>query len=182
MPAPVATTSIMASPKSSCLRRISIDIVASAPCTRSIGAAGPYHVHVASFSAFIFDMDGVIINSTAIHTKAWIRYLRQHGIDLPDVGARMLGKHNDEIVREFFGSHDLSREDVFRHGARKEALYRELIAPVFEENIVPGIRDFLERANQAGVPVAVATNAERGNLDFVLERADIRKYFRTVAS
>ena len=60
-------------------------------------------------SAFLFDMDGVIIDSTVTHTEAWKGYLLTHGIEIPDIEQRMLGKHNDAIVRDFFPSGDLTR-------------------------------------------------------------------------
>ncbi len=43
---------------------------------------------------------------------------------------------NDEIVAEFIGTH-LSAEEVFRHGAAKEALYRDLIRPEIDRRLVP---------------------------------------------
>jgi len=47
-----------------------------------------------------------------------------------------------------------------------------------EESLVPGLRPFLERFR--GAPMAVATNAEPENVDFVLDRAGLRQYFRVV--
>lgn len=129
-------------------------------------------------AAFIFDMDGVIVDSTATHTEAWTAYLREYGISADSLSTRMLGKHNGELVRDFFGSHPLNEEDVFEHGARKEALYRELIGPTLEEKLVPGITDFLEQYKHK--PMAIATNAEPANVHFVLERAGIARYFQAV--
>lgn len=89
----------------------------------------------------------------------------------------MLGLHNDDVVRNFFGV-DLSPADIARHSAEKEALYRELIGPRLEEFLVPGIREFL--ASMGGIPMAVASNAEAANVDFVLERSGLRPYFPIV--
>ena len=60
----------------------------------------------------IFDMDGVLIDSTATHTETWRLYLQQQGIEIPELEARMLGKRNDEIVRDFFRSRDLSDNEI----------------------------------------------------------------------
>ena len=130
--------------------------------------------------AFLFDMDGVIIDSTALHTRAWEQYLAKHGIDAPYIESRMLGKHNDQIVREFFDGQELSADDVFQHGANKEALYRDLMKPVFAQNLVPGAIDFIK--GHAGTPMAVATNAEAANAEFVLELAGIREHFQAVVN
>ena len=47
-------------------------------------------------------MDGVIVDSTAMHIEAWDVYLKQHGLAAEGLKSRMLGKHNDELVRELF--------------------------------------------------------------------------------
>jgi beta-phosphoglucomutase len=127
--------------------------------------------------AFIFDMDGVLIDSTDIHTRAWELYLEQHGVDANGVLERMHGKRNDEIVLDLLGS-DLPPAEVHAHGAAKELLYRELMAPVLEQHLVPGIRAFLDASRH--LPCAVASNAEPANLDFVLDRAALRPHFRVV--
>lgn len=128
--------------------------------------------------ALIFDMDGVIVDSTPTHTEAWRRYLQRHGIDIPGIQERMLGKHNAEIVRDFFATPELDDDIVFQHGAEKEKLYREIIAPDLGNRMVSGIREFLHR--HRGIPMGVATNAEPANVDFVLDHAGIRKYFRAI--
>lgn len=126
----------------------------------------------------VLDMDGVIVDSNPLHTQAWMLYNRRFGIDAGETLAdRMYGRRNDEIVREFFGP-GLSPEEVAAHGAAKEQLYRELLAPRLAETLVPGVREFLQR--HAGQPVGLATNAEPANVDFVLDRGGLRAYFRVV--
>jgi len=128
--------------------------------------------------AFIFDMDGVIVDSNPLHRLAWEEYNRRHGIETTeDMQRRMYGKRNDQIVRDFFGE-ALSDDEVFAHGARKEALYREMLKPALEAALVPGLKDFLAR--HRGVPAAVATNAEPANVDFVLGNAGLRDYFGAI--
>lgn len=122
-------------------------------------------------------MDGVIVDSTAVHVEAWEQYLGEHSLHVPALAARMLGKHNAELVREFFPG-TLSAADILAHGARKERIYRERMAPRFEASLVPGIRAFLHR--YAGVAMGVATNAEPANVEFVLDRAGIREYFGAI--
>lgn len=109
-----------------------------------------------------------------MHNRAWEIYLERHGIDPERVQHRMFGLRNDEIVRDFFGE-GLPEEAVLRHGSSKEELYRELMAPVLEEHMVPGVREFL--AKHGAVPAAVGSNAEPENIDFVLDRSGLRPRF-----
>jgi HAD superfamily hydrolase (TIGR01509 family) len=123
-------------------------------------------------------MDGVVVDSNPVHRRAWCEYNRRHGIATDDaMQQRMYGKRNDDIVRDFFGLH-LSASEVEAHGAAKEALYREMMAPALEQCLVPGVREFLIR--HAGCPAALATNAEPANVAFVLDGARLRPYFQAV--
>ncbi|HLY19051.1 MAG TPA: HAD-IA family hydrolase [Bryobacteraceae bacterium] len=128
--------------------------------------------------AMVFDLDGVIVDSNPWHTRAWMLYNQHHGIDAGEsVAERMYGRRNDEIVPDFFGPH-LSAAQIAAHGAAKEALYRELLGPRLAESLVPGVHDLLAR--HAGEPVGMATNAEPANVDFVLDKGGLRKYFRVI--
>ena len=131
-----------------------------------------------TLAAFIFDMDGVIVDSNPLHRLVWEEFNRQYGIETTEeMHQRMYGKRNDEIVRDFFGA-DLSDEEVFARGARKEALYRERLKSGLRDALVPGLEEFLKRHRD--LPAAVATNAEPANVSFVLGNAGLDSYFRAV--
>ena len=123
---------------------------------------------------FIFDLDGVIVDSMPWHTQCWSIYLERLGVPSDRLAERMHGKHNDEIIRELFGD-SLTEDQIFGHGAAKEHLYRELMAPRLTEFVVPGVAAFLER--HRNVPKGVASNAELANIEFVLEGAGLRRHF-----
>jgi HAD superfamily hydrolase (TIGR01509 family) len=129
--------------------------------------------------ALIFDMDGVVLHSTDLHMRAWVEYLERNGVEDTSVIYRMLGKRNDQIVHEIFGR-DLPEAEVVEHGAAKERLYRELMTPVLEESYVAGVREFLRAAHAQAIPLALATNAEPLNVDFVLDRAGLRPMFSAI--
>ena len=123
-------------------------------------------------------MDGVIVDSNPQHRLAWEAFNRRYGLETTeDMHRRMYGRRNDQIVRDFFGEH-LSDDEVAARGFAKEALYREMIADRIESMLVPGLREFLDRHRDT--PKAVASNAEPANVDFLLDRAGLRPYFRVV--
>ena len=128
--------------------------------------------------ALIFDMDGVLVDSNPVHCDAWEIFNRRYGLATTEAMRQsMYGKRNDEIVREFFGA-GLSPDEVKARGAAKEVLYRELIGQRVEEFLVPGVKAFLE--SHRGDPMALATNAEPANVEFLLAGAGFRPYFRVV--
>jgi beta-phosphoglucomutase len=130
--------------------------------------------------ALIFDMDGVLIDSTSTHVEAWLLYLKRLGIETRAIEDRMLGKRNDDIVRDFFRGITLSDEEVLEHGARKEQLYRDIMGPKLDLHMVPGVIQFLER--HRNLPIGLATNGEPANVDLVLRGTNTKKYFRSVVS
>jgi HAD superfamily hydrolase (TIGR01509 family) len=128
--------------------------------------------------ALIFDLDGVIVDSNPVHIVCWREYLRRNGIAAPEgFEQRMFGRRNDDIVRDLFGD-GLEPEEVARHGADKEAFYRETMGPALRDHLLPGLTAFLERHRDR--PMAVATNGEPANAAFVLDAGGLRAYFRAV--
>lgn len=130
---------------------------------------------VAPASAFIFDMDGVLIHSMPWHTKAWERYLDSLGINVDDLERRMHGKRNTELVWDFLGK-DVPEEVALEHGAAKERLFREMLDEIdLNDCQIPGVIDFLDRHSK--VPKALGSNAERENINFALDTFGLRRFF-----
>ncbi|HXF27320.1 MAG TPA: HAD family phosphatase [Bryobacteraceae bacterium] len=128
---------------------------------------------------FLFDLDGVIVDSMPMHNEAWRIYLNKRGLtpDARDIDSTMHGRRNDEIVRHFFGAH-LTIDEIEAHGAEKELLFRDMMNAELERHLVPGVREFLSETTD--VPAAVVSNAERSNIDFVLDGAGLRWRFQAV--
>jgi beta-phosphoglucomutase len=128
----------------------------------------------------LFDMDGVLVHSMPLHTLAWERYLQKLGIHVEDLERRMHGKRNSELVHDLI-SDNLTEEIVFAHGAEKERVFREMM---MEEGIeayrVPGLPEFLER--HKNLPMAIGSNAEPANIDFILDKFGLRPYFKVAVN
>ena len=117
--------------------------------------------------AFIFDMDGTMVDSMPWHAKSWVEFTRRHGIaiEVDDLMRRTTGRNGVECMRELF-ARDLPEADAMRLIAEKEAIYRELFAPVFAE--VAGFRAFAGRAAGRGWKLGVGTAGDRHNIAFTL--------------
>ncbi|MCX6628973.1 MAG: HAD-IA family hydrolase [Candidatus Solibacter sp.] len=128
--------------------------------------------------ALIFDMDGVIVDSNAMHRESWTAFNRRYGLETTEaMHQRMYGRRNDQILRDFYGD-EMTVEEVDARGQAKERLDREMMAGRTEELLVPGLRAFLERHRD--LPMGVASNAAPESVALVLEETGLRPYFRAV--
>jgi beta-phosphoglucomutase-like phosphatase (HAD superfamily) len=120
-------------------------------------------------AAFIFDMDGTMVDSMPWHAKSMVEFTRRHGldIDVAELMRRTTGRNGIECMREVFGR-DLGHEaaQVLIH--EKETIYRELFTPVFTE--VGGFRRFAADAMTRGLKVAVGTAGDQHNISFTLSQ------------
>jgi len=128
-------------------------------------------------AAIIFDMDGVLIDSNPTHAAAWIEYLGGLGLPYEGIDTWMAGKRNDQIMRILLGD-SATDEEIFAHGAAKEALYRQMMAPNVEKQLMPGLRSFL--GSLAATPVGLGSNAEPANVEFLLDTASLRGRFQAI--
>lgn len=130
--------------------------------------------------AFIFDMDGTLVDNMRFHGEAWKKMLAENGIetDAHDFLVKTAGKTNREIIPNYF--EDASEERLLELGLRKEVLYRELFLP--ERRAITGAIEFLEAAKNLGVKMAVATAAPVANMEFILDGLDLRRFFDAITT
>jgi len=128
--------------------------------------------------AFLFDMDGVIVDSNPFHKIALKQFCAGRGFELTDeyLHTKIYGRTNRDWIQAVFGQ--LTDEEITRYGDEKEALYRTLYANDIEP--VPGLISFLEKTHQQEIPCAIGTSAQRANVDFVLTRTGTKKYFPVI--
>lgn len=129
--------------------------------------------------AFVFDMDGTIVDNMAYHTDSWISFFerRGHAID-PDAFFReTAGRQGGEIIRSYLGAH-LGDDEVALLNHEKEAVYRELYAP--HRKTVAGFDALIARARANGVKLAVGTAAPPANVEFTLDGLALRRHFDAI--
>jgi beta-phosphoglucomutase len=129
-------------------------------------------------SAFIFDMDGTIVDSMPFHMQSWLKVWAE--VSIP-ITAEDMHRNNRgtivEVIRRIAGSH-LSDAEVIAIAERKEVLFREMFRPHLK--LIDGLQRFLDEARHIDVALALATCAGQENIAFVLDGLGIRSYFETV--
>src|SRR5882672_264696 len=100
--------------------------------------------------AFIFDMDGVIVDSNPYHKIALKQFCEKHGFHLTDdqLINKIYGRTNKEWIPNLFG--ELPPDRLAEYAFEKETLFRQL----YEKEIRPvkGLISFLEALVTQGIP------------------------------
>ena len=126
-------------------------------------------------AGFIFDMDGVIIDSNPFHKISLKQFCAQHGYTLTEqqLIEKIYGRTNNEWIAAVFGN--IGKERITQLGEEKEALFRDL----YQHDIKPldGLPDFLAQLDEHRYRRAIATSAPRSNVDFVLDKTGITSFF-----
>jgi beta-phosphoglucomutase len=130
--------------------------------------------------AFLFDLNGTMINDMDFHIRAWHRILNELGanISLERMKEECYGKNNELLERIFPGR--FTEEEKNRMSLEKEKQYQLEFKPHLQ--LLPGLADFLEQAHYAGIKMAIGSAAIMFNIDFVLDNLKIRHYFDALIS
>ncbi len=130
--------------------------------------------------AFIFDMDGTLVDNMRFHTEAWRTLIEENGFEFNERKflVETAGQTNREMIPSVFGA--MSNERLSELALRKEELYREAYLP--HRTPVAGLIDFLEAARELGVRMAVSTAASPANMAFILDGLDLRRFFGAITT
>ena len=117
----------------------------------------------------IFDVDGTLVDSNDAHARAWEEAFRDGGHPVPYEKIRpLIGMGGDKLVPAATG---WPKDDprVERVGKRRGEIFRKGYLP--HVRAFPGAQELVATLKQAGLKLAVASSAEKQELEPLLERA-----------
>lgn len=130
---------------------------------------------------FIFDLDGVIVDTAKYHFLAWQRLASQLGIEFTP-------EHNEELkgvsrIRSLdlilaLGNIEASQEDKNKWLIQKNEEYLSYIEDIDQSEILPGILEVLNylKENKQNIVLGSASKNARP----ILEKTDIIHYFDAI--
>ncbi len=137
---------------------------------------------VITAKAFLFDLNGTIIDDMSYHAEAWFDILNNDlGANLTreEVKVQMYGKNNELLVR-IFGDTRFTIEEMNVLSVEKEKKYQAAYLPKLA--LLPGLESFLDAAYESGIGMAIGSAAIPFNIDFVVDNLNLHKYFPVVVS
>ena len=132
--------------------------------------------------AFLFDLNGTMINDMDYHTMAWRSIMNDDlgaNLDYDTVKKETYGK-NHEVLTRVFGEGRFSDEEVKKLSFDKEKRYQEGYFPHLA--LIDGLGPFLDRAKDHGLKMAIGSAAIPFNIDFVVDGLKIRHYLDAIVS
>jgi beta-phosphoglucomutase len=128
--------------------------------------------------AFLFDMDGVIVDSNPFHKISLRQFCKKYGHDLSEEQLRekIYGRTNKDWITNVFGK--LDDKKLKAYADEKESLFRE----IYKNDIQPvdGLLEFLKDLDHYQIPRAIATSAPKENVEFTLRHTHTGRYFQTI--
>ena len=129
----------------------------------------------------IFDWDGVIIDSSRQHEKAWQQLAAEEKHTLAkDFFLRSFGMKNENVIPNLLGWTNDPAE-IQGLSLRKEEIYREILCRDAVSPL-PGVLHLLEALTAQAVPCAIASSTPLANIECVIDRLGIRRHFRAMVT
>lgn len=133
------------------------------------------------YTAAIFDLDGVLVDTARYHYLAWNRLAEELGFTFTRRdNERLKGVSRSrslDILLEI-GNRNVSPEAREKLAARKNGWYVEYLMKLDESEILPGARELLQRLRQMGIKTALGSASR--NAQLILERLNMTRYFDAV--
>jgi len=128
--------------------------------------------------ALLFDIDGTLADTDALHLQAFNQVFAPHGhvFDRERASKELMGFSNSSISERFLPGQSPERQAAIM--AEKEEAFRKLASGQLKP--LAGLMTLLALADRAGVPMVAVTNAPRLNAELMLYGLGIMQRFKAV--
>ena len=131
--------------------------------------------------AFLFDLDGVIVDTAVYHYQAWKRLANELGFDISeDFNERLKGVSRTDSLDIILahGGLTLPDEEKDKLAAQKNNWYLELVSRMSSDDILPGVATFFSQVRKAGLETALGSVSK--NAPLILERIGMGNVFDAI--
>ncbi|HLG78543.1 MAG TPA: beta-phosphoglucomutase [Ktedonobacteraceae bacterium] len=131
--------------------------------------------------AIIFDLDGVLTDTSEYHYRAWKHLADDEGIPFTreENDAHLRGIGRRESLLYLLKGRKVSEEQIQEMMERKNRYYNELLKNMSPQDIVPGGVELLQEIRRAGIKTAVASGSK--NALTVLRQLKLVSYLDEIA-
>ena len=131
----------------------------------------------------LFDLDGVIADTSVYHFQAWRKLIKIHfNLELPDeLEKQTKGVSRTDSLKAIlkFLNISVSQEQFNEMTTEKNNIFRNLLASLTPANILPGISELISSLKKNNVKLSLASASLNG--PFILEKLQLTKAFDAIA-
>lgn len=132
---------------------------------------------------FLFDLDGVIVDTAKYHFLAWKRLADELGANFTIEDNELLKgvsrMRSLQIILDL-NKLEISEERKLELASKKNEWYVDFIIKMGADEILPGTIDFLEATKAKGIKIALGSASK--NAQTILDRLEITPYFDAIIS
>ena len=130
--------------------------------------------------AILWDLDGTIADTEALHFRAWQATMLAYEVDYPYAKfIASFGRNNPEILAELIP--DLTPAMMQEISDAKEHAFRTLVNPQ-SVALLPGVDQWLRLARAGGLRQAIGSSGPMANIAAVVAALDVGDHFRALLS
>ena len=131
----------------------------------------------------LFDLDGVIADTSVYHFQAWRKLIKIHfNLELPDeLEKQTKGVSRTDSLKAIlkFLNISVSQEQFNEMTTEKNNIFRNLLASLTPANILPGISELISSLKKNNVKLSLASASLNG--PFILEKLQLTDAFDAIA-
>jgi sugar-phosphatase len=133
--------------------------------------------------AVIFDMDGIILDSEPFWKEVEIEIFNSLGVPLtPEMCETTTGMRLVDVTRLWHGRYPWNEKEHSFDAVNAE-IVEGLIKKIKEKGVMNnGVTELLDMFVAKKLPMAIASSSDMNIIDAVLDKFDIRKYFKVIHS
>jgi kojibiose phosphorylase len=159
----------------------SVGMAAESPGQQRLQSAPQSMFHGSlPIQAVIFDLDGVLTDTSEFHYLAWKRLADEVGIPFDRVANESLrGVSRRDSLLKILNGRSVSETQFQEMMARKNGYYLDLIQTIAPTHLLPGVLPLLTELNAAGIKVAIGSSSK--NARDVVQRLGIADRIDAIA-
>ena len=128
--------------------------------------------------AVIFDFDGVITDTEALHLRAFNQVLARYNIEITT--ERYYENYLGMTDRECFEAIDIDAEQIEGLISRKNNIFEQLLQT--PDLIIESVPRFLQTLSDSDIPMAICSGALLHEIELILQQASLRSYFEVIVA
>ena len=128
--------------------------------------------------AVLFDLDGVIVDTSNHHFLAWKKLCLKFGHNLTETENEFIkGLSREESLIKIidFANLSFSEEKFNQYLIKKNSYYLDLINTISPKNILPGVKIFLKYLKKKSIKTSLCSSSKNAKL--VLKKLDLISFF-----